>query len=145
MTAAVLWLGLLLGLRHALDADHVATVASLAASSGRARDILRIASAWGLGHATVLVAAGMVSYAVRGALPPRVDRALDILVAATLMVLGFSVLVRAARRTKPNVSRRYRRRALLLGGVHGLQGSAALVLMALPAVGSAARAAAVLA
>src|SRR5690349_19646935 len=102
MTVAVLWLGLILGLRHALDADHVATVASLAASSGRARDIVRVATAWGLGHAAVLVAAGMLSYAVRGALPARVDRALDILVAATLIVLGFSVLVRAVWRTRQN-------------------------------------------
>ena len=35
-------LGFLLGLRHALDADHIAAVASMAARTGSARESLRL-------------------------------------------------------------------------------------------------------
>jgi hypothetical protein len=136
MSVAVLWLGFLLGLRHALDADHVATVASLSLPHGRIRDTLRVAVSWGLGHAVVLLACGTVLYALRATLPPSLDRGLEIVVAVTLIVLGLGVLVRLrslAHALRPRTSRL---RAGLIGGVHGMQGSAALVILALPAAGS---------
>ena len=57
----VLFLGLLLGMQHALEADHLAAVASLAAHSHSKRDIIRHGAVWGLGHMlTLSVFAGAV-------------------------------------------------------------------------------------
>ena len=57
---ATLALGLMLGLRHALDADHVAAVATLV----EGRDALRRAALtgllWGLGHAVTLGVVGLM-------------------------------------------------------------------------------------
>ena len=54
----VLAVALLLGLRHATDPDHLAAVSTLIATEpddGRRRAV-RLGLAWGVGHATTLVA-----------------------------------------------------------------------------------------
>ena len=53
----VLVLGLLVGMRHALEADHVAAVAALTARSRNLGGALRLGAAWGLGHTLTLFAA----------------------------------------------------------------------------------------
>ena len=53
---SALIIGFLLGLRHALDADHVATVAALATRSQSVGETIRTGLAWGLGHAATLLA-----------------------------------------------------------------------------------------
>ena len=50
----VLGLGFLLGLQHAMEADHVAAVAALAAGGKRLRQAARHGLYWGLGHALSL-------------------------------------------------------------------------------------------
>ena len=46
--------GFLLGLQHALEADHIAAVASIAADKKGIRPIIRHGAMWGLGHAVTL-------------------------------------------------------------------------------------------
>ena len=58
---AVLFLGFFLGLQHAMEADHLAALASLAARNRSRRSILRHGFVWGLGHMLTLAAfAGVV-------------------------------------------------------------------------------------
>src|SRR5579862_4215045 len=97
MIAALLWLGFVLGLRHAFEADHLAAVASLATGAKLER-ALRVAGAWGLGHAAVLIAAGTVMAAVGRAWPAPVARALELAVGVALVWLGIGVLRRARRK-----------------------------------------------
>ena len=52
---SVLLLGLLIGLQHALEPDHVAAVSSLASSNSSRSRILREAVAWAVGHASMLM------------------------------------------------------------------------------------------
>ena len=57
-------MGLLLGLRHALDADHIAAVAALATRVGAVRQTIRVGLAWGVGHGLALFAATGVVFVV---------------------------------------------------------------------------------
>ena len=55
---STLLLGFFLGMRHALDADHLAAVGSLAGGSGGGFRFLRLGLSWALGHSTTLVVLG---------------------------------------------------------------------------------------
>lgn len=90
----ILGLGFLLGLQHAMEADHVAAVAALSAGRGRISQILRHGLFWGLGHALALSAfAGFVVLA-RGKVPAGLSASLEFAVAGMLMVLGALVIWR---------------------------------------------------
>ena len=65
----VLVLGLLVGMRHALEADHVAAVAALAARSRGFGSAIRLGAAWGLGHTLTLFAAGTIVLSLDGVMP----------------------------------------------------------------------------
>jgi ABC-type nickel/cobalt efflux system permease component RcnA len=165
--AALLILGFLLGVRHALEADHVAAVASLAIRSSSLANTVRVAAAWGLGHTAALVLCGSILLAVDASLSPSASRVLESSVGVMLIVLGIGVLRRLRRRRihlhvhehadgkrhfhahsheheVAHNPRRHRHehvhgllpRALLVGGVHGIAGTAALTLVSLQAIGS---------
>jgi ABC-type nickel/cobalt efflux system permease component RcnA len=167
VTGPILLLGLLLGARHAIEADHVAAVAALAARSRSPRQGTLLAAVWGLGHAATLLVLGGALIAAGLSLPEAVGRAFEALVGVLLVYLGLDVLWRVRREgvhlhahthgdghTHVHVHahadheahhhdhpRRPLRRAFLVGGAHGLSGSGAAVLLALP--GAATPAAAV--
>jgi threonine/homoserine/homoserine lactone efflux protein len=147
VTAPLLWLGLLFGFRHALEPDHVAAVASLASGSNGARATVRIAAAWGLGHAAMvlLVGAGLSALGVRA--PPALSSLLEGAAGALLVLLGLDVLrrwraLRARATDAPAAAdaRRGLRRAFLVGGVHGMAGSGALTVAVVPLLPSRASA-----
>ena len=94
---ALAGLGLVLGLRHAFEPDHLAAVSTLATRQGRLLDACRLGLAWALGH-TVSVGAVVAAIILFGVtLPARLAPAADFLVALLLIGLGGSVLVRYAR------------------------------------------------
>lgn len=159
MSGSLLALGLLLGLKHALEADHVSTVATLAERSSSTRQTAGVAAAWGLGHATTLVVLGTVLVALGATLPPAVARTLELAVGLILLALGADVLRRLVRgrihvhvhehggarhlhahsHSSPGQEVHEHAhptplwpRSLLIGGVHGLAGSAAVTVLALP-------------
>lgn len=147
----------MLGLRHALEPDHVTAVAALASTSARTRQVARVAAAWGLGHALVLFAAGVVLAWTGARFPPAIGGLLELVVGAVLVWLGVDVLVRARREKIPaastsdgaivassNGTAAFVARAFVVGGVHGVEGSGAVVLLALPTLRSTAGAAAYL-
>jgi len=93
----VLLLGLLLGMQHALEADHVAAVASLAAQSRNRRDLLRHGVVWGLGHMLTLSAFAGVVVLAGGHVGGHLAAWLEFVVGITLVLLGGHVLYRLAR------------------------------------------------
>jgi ABC-type nickel/cobalt efflux system permease component RcnA len=90
-------LGLLLGLRHAFEPDHLAAVSTLATRQGRLLDACRLGLAWALGHtASVGVVVGaIILFGLH--LPDRLWPAADLLVALLLVGLGGTVILRYAR------------------------------------------------
>lgn len=136
MTVALVWLGFVLGLRHALEPDHLTAVAALSTRSVRARSVASVAAAWGLGHAAVLFAVGVALVWTGARLPPPIAGALEIVAGAVLIWLGVDVVRRARPVPLPAEAAlpAFATRAFVVGGVHGLEGSGAVVLLALPSV-----------
>ena len=162
----VLILGLLVGLQHAMEADHVAAVASLTTRSRNLREAVRVGTAWGIGHTlTLLIFAGGVLL-VGATIHAEVALWLEAAVAVMLIGLGADVLRRlwrqrihfhshqhgskthfhahshdagtehAADRHQHSHQRQLPLRSLLIGMMHGMAGSAALIVFALGAVQS---------
>jgi nickel/cobalt exporter len=133
MLDSAITLGLIFGVRHACDADHVCAMVSLLKSGQGVRGSLRIALLWSLGHSATFFALGFVLIAGRITMPPNWDPFTELLVAASLIGLGLvqwrhadcPVSVRPAQRT------RLSGRVVLLGIVHGLAGSTGVALLAL--------------
>jgi hypothetical protein len=166
---SMLLLGLLLGMRHALEADHVAAVASLATRSKGVRSTVVQGMVWGLGHTITLLVVGGACLLLRAAIPPRLAAGLEGAVGVMLLLLGADVLLRLRRdrvhlhvhqhadgtvhfhahghapgeahdATHHEHSHRHEGfplRALLVGLMHGLAGSAALLLVTLTTLKSA--------
>lgn len=80
--------GFLLGLQHALEADHIAAVASLTADKKGVRNIIRHGAVWGLGHALVLGAFGGAVYALELTLSERLASGLEFVVGIMMVLLG---------------------------------------------------------
>ena len=80
--------GFLLGLRHALEADHIAAVASIAAGKTGLRRLARHGAMWGIGHALTLGAFGGAVYALKLGLDGRLASGLEFAVGVMLVLLG---------------------------------------------------------
>ncbi len=156
----ILILGFLIGLRHALEADHLAAVATLVSRSPSAREAWPLGALWGLGHTATLFVVGGVVLALSSAIPEDISRYIELAVGVMLVILGADVLYRVVRdrvhfhghrhgeetthfhahshafetRTDHDpAAHRHRHhmriRATLVGVMHGLAGSAALVIL----------------
>jgi len=169
LTEFPLWttltLGFVLGLRHALDADHLAAVSTFVTEE---RSLLRsslIGVSWGLGHTAALLVFGLGVAAFRFALTPRFSQFLEFLVGCMLVLLGGNVLYKLAKGRALHVHTHahdggahthlhlhaaeaghdhpHQHRTLRLGGrpfvvgvVHGLAGTAALMMLVVGAIPS---------
>lgn len=165
---SILFIGLLLGVQHATEADHLAAVATLATRASGWRQALRQGAFWGLGHTLTLLAFAGVVLALGRVIPPVVERLLETGVGLMLVLLGADVLRRlwrdrvhfhrhqhaqalgpdtvhvhahSHRGDGPHAESTHRHahpgrwplRALAVGMMHGLAGSAALMLLTLQA------------
>src|SRR2546421_9150372 len=92
----VLLLAFALGLRHASDPDHLVAVSTLVADTrGRAaRAAARLGAAWGLGHATTLLAFGLPVLLVRSYLPTVVEQSAEALIGLIIVALSIRLLLR---------------------------------------------------
>lgn len=94
---ATLALGLVLGLRHALDADHVAAVATLVEGQGAVRRAALTGLIWGVGHAVTLGIVGGLLVALRVTVPERIALLFEFAVGLMLVGLGVRALAGGAR------------------------------------------------
>lgn len=166
----ILGLGFLLGMQHALEADHIAAVSSIAARRSRVADIVKHGLTWGLGHTLTLFAFAGAAILLGHAIPESVARPLETAVGVMLIGLGGHVLWRLWRdqvhfhrhghadgtvhfhahshagETEPHAraahahEHGFRWRTLLVGLMHGMAGSAALLVLTVtqapsPAIG----------
>ena len=166
----ILGLGFLLGMQHALEADHIAAVSSIAARRSHVGDIVKHGLTWGLGHTLTLFVFAGAAILLGRAIPESLARPLETAVGIMLVGLGAHVLWRLWRdrvhfhkhghgdgtvhlhahshagETTPHLrnphahEHGFRWRTLLVGLMHGMAGSAALLVLTVsqassPAVG----------
>lgn len=147
-------LGLLLGLRHAFEPDHLAAVSTLATCEGRLARVVGLGLAWALGHTASVGVVALAVIVMGWHLPETLSRGAELLVAVLLVLLGAPVVWRHTRgRWHIHAHRHdgarhlhlhshardashahahptwHARRGLGLGLAHGLAGSAAIVVL----------------
>lgn len=156
---SILSLGFLVGMQHALEADHVAAVSSIAARRDKVGDIVRHGLTWGLGHTAALFVFAGAAIILGQAIPQDISGRLEAMVGIMLVGLGAHVLWRLWRdrihfhghrhgdgtmhvHAHSHVDERieharaphahehgFRWRALAVGLIHGMAGSAALLVL----------------
>jgi hypothetical protein len=90
----VITLGLVLGIRHAADADHVIAVSAIVCRERRFGVAARLGLAWGVGHALTVVLVGTTIIFFKVSVPARLGLALEFAVALVLIALGISAVRR---------------------------------------------------
>lgn len=93
-----LLLGLLLGLKHATEADHVVAVSTIVSENGNPWRGLWIGASWGLGHTTPLLLAGIVILLLNRSFPEGYSLVLEFGVGVMLVALGLQVFWSLRRR-----------------------------------------------
>jgi hypothetical protein len=160
----IMGLGFLLGMQHALEADHIAAVSSIAARRTNVGDIVRHGLTWGLGHTVTLFVFAGAAILFGQAIPEHLSRPLETAVGIMLVGLGSHVLWRLwrdrvhfhqhrhgdgsehlhlhshagdtipHRRSSHAHYHGFRWKSLLVGLMHGMAGSAALLVLAVTQV-----------
>jgi ABC-type nickel/cobalt efflux system permease component RcnA len=98
---SVMLLGLLFGIQHATDPDHVVAVATIVARTRRFGAGALVGAFWGVGHTVTFTAAGIAIVVFGLALTPRVALSLEMLVAIMLIALGLARIVWVFRDSDP--------------------------------------------
>ncbi len=149
--AVVLFVAVLLGLRHATDPDHIAAMTTLVASGREraARSGARLGAWWGLGHGVTLVVFGIPILLAERYLPERLQQGAETAVAILIVFLAVRLLVRWRHgyfdlHAHPHADQDHRHAvrtpfgAFGIGLVHGMGGSAGVGLLLLAAIPNAA-------
>src|SRR5260221_859517 len=90
-------LGSLLGMRHALEPDHLAAVSTLVTGERSSYKAALLGACWGLGHTLSLVAVGTGLVLLRAEMPARLADLFEFCVALMLVGLGLRAIYLAAR------------------------------------------------
>jgi len=164
---SLLLIGFMLGMRHALEADHLAAVATLARKSSSIKDAIKQGAVWGLGHTLTLFFFSSIVILSESIIPENLALGLELLVGIMLVFLGADVIRKLIRdkihfhshqhennqihfhahkhviNTAHNFSAHQHEhndgfplKALFVGFMHGMAGSAALIILTLQSVDS---------
>jgi ABC-type nickel/cobalt efflux system permease component RcnA len=159
----VIGLGLILGIRHSTDPDHVVAVSTIVARQKSVRGAAIIGSVWGIGHTITIFVVGALIILFNVQIPPRLGLSMEFCVALMLVLLGalnlsgvlakftrfFTRVKTSAASRQPRLPRNWASpaatalsqigiyhyiRPLVVGLVHGLAGSAAVALLVLSTI-----------
>ena len=164
MFLSVLAFGFVLGLKHALDPDHMVAVSTIVSEQQSMKRSSLIGTFWGLGHTLSLLCAGVLVIGLRVQISNRSALWMEFAVALMLIFLGLKTTMTAFRGRKLHRHRHTHdgsththihlhlgdehghshrhlvtigTRPFVVGMVHGMAGSAALTLLALATIPSA--------
>jgi sulfite exporter TauE/SafE len=154
-------LGFVLGLKHALDADHLVAVSTIV---GRERSVWKsslVGAIWGMGHTASLFVAAVAVILLRLTISPRAAATMEFAVGLMLIALGIDLVRRVVRGeiavhshadagsgtsrlhvhtfAEVRPGKRHSgvgKRPFFIGLIHGLAGSAALMLFVLTTITS---------
>jgi ABC-type nickel/cobalt efflux system permease component RcnA len=157
--ATTLLFGFLLGIEHALEADHVVAVSTMVSQTRSLSRASLTGISWGMGHTLTLLVAGLVVLFLKVNMPEGVALSLEFVVGVVLVSLGGEILWGYCRKKVHAHPHRHGEsvhdhfhshaqsddhahdhhppspgKACLVGMIHGLAGSAALMLVVLTTV-----------
>jgi ABC-type nickel/cobalt efflux system permease component RcnA len=161
---SLLGLGFVFGLKHALDADHVVAVSTIVSERRSLLSSSLVGMLWGAGHTAALLVAGLGVLVLRLQIPERVALGMEFGVGIMLVVLGGNLLWKLWRggtlhvhahahgsrlHIHPHIHMPHEAevahthhnwvaqgRPFVVGLVHGMAGSAALMLLVLSTIPS---------
>lgn len=163
--AGLLLLGLITGLRHSMEADHVAAVSTiLATGKSKLSRAPLLGLLWGVGHTATLFVAGLIVLLLAISIPEKISGTLEFGVGMMLVFLGASTLtgfnigkflrgmIRRGNHAHVHVHKDtgmvhshdhdhhqdhgHGHKSLIVGMVHGMAGSGALMLVVLSTISS---------
>lgn len=162
-TYSLLAFGFVLGLKHAVEADHIAAVSTIAIERRSVLSSSLVGALWGLGHTISLLITAVAVMLLHYEISDRMTQSLELCVGVMLVTLGANVLrtlIRGATihmhvnehvscwHAHPHIrdpalnpwrshhSVRVGPRPLIVGMLHGLAGSAALMLLTATTISS---------
>jgi nitrile hydratase accessory protein len=134
-------LGSLLGMRHALEPDHLVAVSTLMTGERTSAQAARLGAYWGLGHTLTLLLTGTILVVLRAEMPSFAAEAFELAVVVLLIGFGVRAIYQGAwgqvtGRTHSHTKPATRSggpwtiaRPFLVGAVHGLAGSGAITAL----------------
>lgn len=155
LTALVI--GLLLGVKHAMDADHVVAVTTIVSRSGSILRSVLVGLSWGIGHTLVLFVVGFGVLVLKLSIPDRLTLSMEFAIGVMLVVLGVPIIkqiivnrahIHAHQHgdrnhfhghyhgDTPSHDHKHLRKPLLVGMLHGLAGSGILTMLVLDTMSS---------
>lgn len=159
-TFSVLAIGFVLGLQHATEADHLAAVSTIVSEKKNLFTASLVGGLWGIGHTISLFAVGLLVILLKVEISPSLEAKLEACVGAMLVLLGINALRKLFTASKVHVHshehdghkhvhihahsaglteeshHRLSPRSIFIGMIHGLAGSAALMLLVVPTIPS---------
>lgn len=151
----LLGLGFILGLKHALDVDHVVAVSTVVSQTNSLKQSSLFGAIWGVGHTSALLLVGLAILGFKLNIPYGLALSFEFLVGIALVVLGLGVLWTVIKAKvhlhkhkhgeiihthfhshKKTLLHSHLHKSFLAGMIHGLAGSAALMLLVLTTVSS---------
>lgn len=95
---SILLLGALIGMQHALEADHLAAVGALGAGKSGRRRLVLLGTYWGVGHTIALFVLSIAVVLLGFVLTKQLQAALEIAVGGVVALLGVNVLRTVVKR-----------------------------------------------
>ncbi len=143
---SILGLGFILGIKHAIEPDHVIAVSTIASQSRKLWQASLAGVFWGIGHTATLFIIGIILIMMKNDIPEKWSMTLEFFVGIMLVYLGVASML-SLRGNKGmqhqheelhNVPiKRYTYyKSLIVGFIHGLAGSAAMVILTMSTVNS---------
>lgn len=146
---SILGLGFILGIKHAIEPDHIIAISTVASQSNKMWKSSLTGVFWGIGHTITLFIVGLVVILMKGQIPEVWAMSLEFLVGIMLVHFGISAIVSFKNsgvhahgeplHQHPR-SHMYKGipygKSLLMGFIHGLAGSAAMIVLTLSTVNS---------
>ncbi|TLS38424.1 urease accessory protein UreH [Pseudalkalibacillus caeni] len=132
---SILGVGFVLGIKHAIEPDHIVAVSTIA---GRSKSMWKSSVAgvfWGIGHTATLLVVGMLLIFFKTQMTESLVLSLEFVVGIMLVYLGTTTLYSKNKQIDYSYGT-VQKKSMAIGFVHGLAGSAAMVLLTLSTVES---------
>lgn len=134
-----------LGIKHAMEPDHVIAVSTIASQTKKLRHASLSGLFWGIGHSLTIFVSSMVLILLKSEIPPHWAMTLEFMVGVMLVVLGVRSWfaraqsgIEAGQQAENEKAGKLLRsayiRSTVIGFIHGMAGSAAMVLLTLSTV-----------